>query len=473
MSTGRSFRASLNGKPPFPRLTVLARFPAALSFMVNGFGEVRLNGDREVHGRDAVMRRSFWVRSCSVVLTALLLAGCQQGDDDDADVPNFSVSRAPSAEPPKKDVASTSDIELVGRKEPPREGSLKFTLKPGAKFPLQKTVEQSLAQQTKDGKLMSKSRLFTRFAITVDAEEAGKRRLSVRYDRVRYSHDLLGDKVEYDSANPSEQVPDAALLYHGMVNNGFSFWLSDDNRVIDVEGMPEFLQRCARFIPAQRRQQALEQVMSSSEDESFANFLDDSIGLLRFNKDAPGREFFIKEGDEWKRSRKLTTPVGMVLDTTYRLAQLGDKTAKIDVYGTIVPMRVMTLTPAGQPKSESEMYLKEGHTAGVCTIDRESGLPIFSRVERNLSLRVRIPNAGDFDQHKRVMTTIESFPSGQPIYTGQDDRPQHGAQDILPTSATKPASDGLDELPPPPTTRRGRPAESRSSNSDFTPPRVQ
>ncbi len=412
-----------------------------------------------------------WARSCSVMLGLLLLVGCQQGDDDESDSPEFSISRAPAQQPEKKEEALPSDIELVGRKEPPREGSLKFSLKPGAKFPLQKTVEQSLAQQTKDGKLMSKSRLFTRFAITVDGEEPGKRRLSVRYDRVRYGHDLIGDKVEYDSANPGEQIPEAALFYHGMVNNGFSFWLSDDNKFLDVEGMPEFLQRCARFVPERRRQQMLEQVLSNSEDESFANFLDDSIGLLPFNKDAPGRESFIKEGDEWKRSRKLTSPVPMALDTTFKLTQLGEKTAKIDIFGRIVPMRVATLSVAGQAKSDSEMYLKDGHTAGVCTIDRESGLPIFSRVERNLSLRVRIPSAGEFDQNKRVVTTIEAFPSGQPIYTGQDDRAVQGPNQIVPTSGTAERAGQSDERSP--TQRSSRAPQDRTEALDFAPPRVK
>jgi len=405
-----------------------------------------------------------------VVLGIALLGGCQQADDDDDDVPDFSVSQAPVAEPKKADAQAASDIELVGRQEPPREGHLRFTLQPGAKFPLQKTVEQSLAQQTKDGKVVSKSRLFTRFAITVDGEEHGKRRLSVRYDRVRYSHDLLGDKIEYDSANAGEQVPDAALLYHGMVNNGFSFWLSDDNRVLDVEGMPEFLQRCARFVPAQRRQQAMQQALTNSEDESFANFLDDSIGLLRFNKEAPGRESLIKEGDEWKRNRKLTSPVPMALDTTYKLVELGDRTAKIDVFGTIVPTRVASLSTASQPRTESELLLKDGHTAGVCTIDRESGLPIYSRVERNLALRVRMPNAGDFDQHKRVVTTIESFPSGQPIYTGQDERPMDPNGEIRPASAVSEAGSLPSDTQP---ARRSRSTPQSGDERDFTPPRLQ
>lgn len=415
-----------------------------------------------------IQRMGKW--SCSVVLGLALLGGCQQADDDDDDVPDFSVSQAPVAEAKKTNVEASSDIELVGRKEPPREGNLRFTLQPGAKFPLQKTVEQSLAQQTKEGKVVSKSRLFTRFAITVDGEEQGKRRLSVRYDRVRYSHDLLGDKMEYDSANAGEQIPDAALLYHGMVNNGFSFWLSDDNRVLDVEGMPEFLQRCARFVPVQRRQQAMQQALTNSEDESFANFLDDSIGLLRFNKDAPGRESFIKEGDEWKRNRKLTSPVPMALDTTYKLVELGDRTAKIDVFGTIVPTRVASLSTASQPRTESELLLKDGHTAGVCTIDRESGLPIYSRVERNLALRVRLPNAGEFDQHKRVVTTIESFPSGQPIYTGQDERPVDASGEIRPASAVSEATPLPVESQPP---RRSRSTPNATNERDFTPPRLQ
>lgn len=403
-----------------------------------------------------LMLRSRWVLSLLTLSGLCLATGCQQADDDELSMPDFSVSKAPVPEAETK-AEAVSDIEQVGRKEPPREGQLRFTLRPGAKFPLQKTVEQTLVQQLKDGKAISRSRLFTRFAISVDSEEIGKRRLSVRYDRVRYSQDMLGKKLEYDSANPGEQVPPEALLYHGMINNGFSFWLSDDNRVLDVEGMPEFLQRCARFVPDARRQQAMQQALANSEDESFANFVDDSIGLLRFNKDAPGRETLVKEGDEWSRNRKLTNPVPMALDTTYHLVSLTDKMAKIDVLGRIVPMRVASLGPENQRQSESEILLKDGHTAGVCDIDRETGLPIHSRIERNFAMRVRLADKSEFDQHKRVVTTVESFPSGKAIYTGQDDRPAEPGSEILPTSGIR---------------NRRAATEKPTDELPFTPPRL-
>lgn len=398
---------------------------------------------RSAHFAARLFRHGLEAQATTACLLGLLcLSGCQQADDDDG--PEFSVTTAeqtPQDEPKKPKLPNElPEIELTGRKEPPREGELKFALRPGAKFPLQKTVDQTLVQQAKDSKVVSRSRLFTRFAITVDAEEPGKRRMSVRYDRVRYSHDLLGDKVEYDSASPGEQIPDAALLYHGMVNNGFSFWLSSENLVVDIEGMQEFLQRCARFVPPDKRQQAVQQVLSNTQDESFSNFVDDSIGLLRFNKAAPGREAQIKEGDEWSRSRKLTSPVPMALDTTYRLVELNDKTAKIDVFGTIVPMRVAPLSTTGQRPTESQLILKDGHTAGVCVIDRETGLPIHSRVERSMGLHVKLANSQPIEQHKRVITTVESFPSSGTIYTGQDERKPTGTSDIQPVGLEAPAN---------------------------------
>ena len=372
---------------------------------------------------------AFWA-VLTAMLSVSLLAGCQQADDaDDVEIPDFSVKKAPAGEAGKIEQASRSEIEQVAaRSGPPRAGQLAFALKQGDRFPLQKTIEQTLAQQTKEGPTRHLSKLTMMFAITVDQEVAGKRLLTVRYQRVRYGHDLMGDIVEYDSQKPSEQIPEAALLYHGMVGHGFSFWLTPDNRIAELVGFDDFLKRCVRHVPAHKQKAVLTQMAGNAEDEGFANFVDDSIGLLRYRIDSKGRETDVKEGDEWQRNRKLMHPLPMALNTTYKLDELTDLVAKIGVFGTIVPIKAAQLSPNAQRPSDTEIVLKDGHSTGECTIDRVTGLPIKSRVERHLSLRVRLPDKSEFDQHKQIVTTVEAFPSTRTIYTSQNSESPIGAE---------------------------------------------
>ena len=67
-----------------------------------------------------LMLRSRWVLSLLTISGLCLATGCQQADDDELSMPDFSVSKAPAPEPEKTEAAS--DIEQVGRKEPPQIG---------------------------------------------------------------------------------------------------------------------------------------------------------------------------------------------------------------------------------------------------------------------------------------------------------------------------------------------------------------
>ena len=205
-----------------------------------------------------------------------------------------------------------------------------------------------------------------------------------------------------------------------MVGEGFSFWLTPDNRIAELVGFDEFLKRCVRHVPAHKQKAVLTQMAGNAEDEGFANFVDDSIGLLRYRTGNKGRETDVKEGDEWQRNRKLMHPLPMALNTTYKLEELTDTVAKIEVFGTIIPIKAAQLGPNGQHPSDTEIVLKDGHSTGECTIDRVTGLPIKSCVERHLSLRVRLPDKSEFDQHKKIVTTVEAFPSTRTIYTSQN-----------------------------------------------------
>ena len=86
--------------------------------------------------------------------------------------------------------------------------SLDLQLAPGERFPLRKVVEQELKQASLDGRpQISRSRLELMLAMTVEDVQAGKTLMRVKYDRVKYSHEVAGELVEYDSGNPRSRSP--------------------------------------------------------------------------------------------------------------------------------------------------------------------------------------------------------------------------------------------------------------------------
>ncbi|MBC7817799.1 MAG: hypothetical protein IAG10_12980, partial [Planctomycetaceae bacterium] len=81
----------------------------------------------------------------------------------------------------------------TAKKELPAD-NLELRLKVGTRFPLFKTVEQRLRQLSPSGgrTIESTSHLTMKLAITVEAIEQGVKRLGVRYQQVRYEHDIAG-----------------------------------------------------------------------------------------------------------------------------------------------------------------------------------------------------------------------------------------------------------------------------------------
>lgn len=327
-------------------------------------------------------------------LFAAVLTGCNQeyGEEDPlADFPDLQL-----------DSGSTADPSA----EAPQE-QLALKLKAGDRFPLIKTVDQQLLQAWGEGSALSTSRLELRLAISVDEVKAGRTRLNVRYDRVRFEQDLAGEKLVYDSQSPSNPVPAHAAIYQGMVNNGFSFWLGPDNKIMELVGFEQFLQRCVQHVPANQREEVLLQLTATTGDEGIANFVDDSIGLLPYKAGQEGQETAVRVGETWTQQRQFSRPLPMFVTQSYTLREMNEQTAEIDITGTIAPSAVYG--PAGE--QNVRLTVRGGHCLGNCTVDRQTGLPVQSRVERLLDMTVHPASGPEFQQRKQIVTTIRAFPS--------------------------------------------------------------
>lgn len=285
----------------------------------------------------------------------------------------------------------------------PKVERLGLHLNVGDRFPLLKTVEQRLYQSSPSGLITNSSTLELLLAITVEEVEAERMRFAVRYHNVRYTHNVAGESIAYDSRSPQLPIPPAARVYHGLVDNEFSFWIGPDNRITELVGFREFLTRCLAGVPEQEQQAMLAKLSNLQGAQGIANFVDDSIGLLPYDSDTPHHSF-VRVGDTWSRSSHLTQPVPMKSTTNFTLKSLDDKIAQIDVLGTVEAAH------GGGTPSDFRWTLRKGHCFGSCTIDRATGLPIRSRVERYLDMNVQVTGSESFEQRKEIVTTIRAFP---------------------------------------------------------------
>jgi len=338
-----------------------------------------------------------------IALALLSFSGCgwwgaQTEHDVEEDVADsIDEPAVPASSAANPQVASTSK---------PDSG-----LKAGDRFPLLKTVKQTLQQPSPQGWVVSRSILEMLMTVSIeeihrpDAQHpeldprSGQKRLLVKYDRIRFSQELPGQpRVEYDSNTPAYPIPPAALGYHGLKDNSLGFWLSADNQVVELVGFEQFINHCLQEVPAEKRQQVSASIAVSTAAEGIASFVDDNVGLM------PGT--VLREGDTWMRDRQILHPVPLYISYKHTLRQISADTADIDIQGTISPP--VPYGAMNQPGQDVRVVIRGGQSLGRCRMDRRTGLPLDARVEQSLEMTVRLANGTEFDQYKSTITSIQS-----------------------------------------------------------------
>ncbi len=281
-------------------------------------------------------------------------------------------------------------------------------LKIGDRFPFAKTVEHRLTQTDKEGSQVSASRAEILMSLGVDNVLAdGRKQISVRYHRIRYEQNIRGKRIAYSSDQPAEQVPQEAILYSGLVNNGFSFWIGPNNKVIEVVEFNDFLQRCLRNVPPQHQQDLQRQLVSTKREGYIASFIDDSIGMLPNESNVTPPDVAFETGAVWElEPQTCETPIPMVTNTRCVLKERSTDSAEILLTGRI------SATPNQFTIHDSEgdfkVHVKGGHSSGVCRIDRRTGFPTDSRIQRAVEFVMELPDGQRVQQTKETISTLST-----------------------------------------------------------------
>ena len=340
-------------------------------------------------------------------LAALLLAGlpgCNyfQGSKADVDMDLADLDEDGEGDEPVDGNDKKSGGGLIA-------GELELKLKVGDRFPLTKRVEQRLTQAV--GREISVYRSLAEMLLSLSVEEVrdGHKRLSVRYHRIRYSHDIAGKKVEYSSdASPQQPVPPEALAYAGLNENGFSFWIGPDNKVEQLLGFTEFLQRCVRDVPSHLRSSVLQQLEGVHSENDLANFIDDGIGLLPYINDPTNPAVAVKVGQSWDlKPRRTEGPIPVQINTRCVLDGLTDTTAEVSLVGNVLGDKAPTVVRDAD--REMRVFVRGGHCHGTCKIDRRTGLPTSSQMNRYLEMSVQLADGSEIMQRKETLTSVSAF----------------------------------------------------------------
>jgi hypothetical protein len=336
------------------------------------------------------------------LLSGAALVGCSDAEG----------TQSRSAGPPTLSIASRPAAPTEPALDAPE---LRLRLPAGMRFPVLKTVRQTVVQHgTAAGdSIAGLSELEMLMSVAVEeVAPDGQTRLWVRFERITYRQDAAGQRFEFDSRRPATDLPLEAAVYAAMAGDGFAFRVGADNRIAERIDFDPFLERCLASVPADERDRVTSRIAESSGDESVANFVDDSIGLLPLR---PNHGSIAAAGDSWRRERSIVRPVRLFIVENCTLVRLDDTAAQIDVNGSIAASE--TFDRADEFDGSAQVRVVGGHSIGHCRADRATGLPLDSRLERLIKLRVRQADGREFDQVKRIETTIRAFPR-QPAASG-------------------------------------------------------
>jgi hypothetical protein len=261
------------------------------------------------------------------------------------------------------------------------------------------TMEQTIEQTVRDVAHETKQTIVVDYSLTVeDVNEQGIAGISLRYDAVAlHAPKTAGGPVEYDSASPPGQVPQAASALAALVGQGFSFSITSAGKVTQVTGAQKMLETVLSHlsIPEGAARMAAEKVLRQQLDD--ADLRQNLQNLFGPFPDHP-----VAIGDSWTRMTEMNIGFPMTVQSTYALQGREDGIAIVEVTGSIATAP----DPSMALNTLKMNYSLKGEQSGTIRIDEATGWLKAAEVSQHLngSATVRGPNI----DAQTVPVTIDS-----------------------------------------------------------------
>ena len=205
------------------------------------------------------------------------------------------------------------------------------------------------------------------FTMTVTETDAQGSWIAIRYDWARVKQEALTGTFDYDSRNPPEVIPPAALGFGALIGKGFSTKVTPDGRVVEVTGADEMIAGMMRDLSIADeglRAQLERDLRDQYGDESLRKTMEGFV--VRYPAEP------IEVGDSWTAQMKVGGFMPYILDTTYTLESTeGDR-------ATIALTSAISANPDA-PASDMDVagatmrYEVTGTQQGTMTVDLRTG----------------------------------------------------------------------------------------------------
>lgn len=209
-----------------------------------------------------------------------------------------------------------------------------------------------------------------------------------------------GTREIFDSLNSSQAPTRGIVGCHGLLGNGFRFWLSERGELLAVDDFAGFLDRCSEAVPDSRaRRQFRRELEETWGSENPTQLLHDWIGLIPVR----GQEV----GQRWVESRSVSPVERLQSSTEYSLVQQGERQQALEWAGR--------QTSRGTPQVEEEIEVRSlgADWHGSARIEVGSQLCVDLLETQQSRMAVRTPTGREFTQSRTTTLRIERLPSSQ------------------------------------------------------------
>ena len=239
---------------------------------------------------------------------------------------------------------------------------LRLRLEDGKVYRIRQTLDQKIDQKVMGRKMSTEQTMGFVYSFKVKKVAAdGAMTADLKYESVSFKMKGPVGEVAYDSANPPENIPPAALGHAALVGKGFSITFTRMGLVKKTEGIDKMIDGIFREagVKGAGAKEALkaqwgDKAMKQTLEQMTAIYPDKPVGV----------------GDVWKKEVNLAGMFGMKLDSTYKLTARKEGTAVVAVSTKITPVE------GGKPMEIAGMKMTwklTGTQKGTMRIDERTG----------------------------------------------------------------------------------------------------
>jgi hypothetical protein len=273
-------------------------------------------------------------------------------------------------------------------------------LEKGKTYTIRVVTDQKISQTVQGQQQDIKQTIEIKYTFDVeDVDSDGNTTVKVTYQSIRFSQVGPRGEVEYDSSNPSPNIPPEATGLATLVGKSITVKLTPNGQVKEIKGVDEMIASMIKElnIPEDMKSSMEKSLKEQFGDEALKEMMESNV--IEYPKKS------VASGDTW--SNKVTVSKGfpMVLENTWKLKERKNGISVIEVSSTIE-----SNTEAEPIKIDSMKisYKLSGWQKGTMEVQEATGLTKQGQLNQEFSGELRVEGAPQTSKVQTWPIKVES-----------------------------------------------------------------